>query len=80
VSGKEDQVRAMLDLPHPTVPADLARRAAARGRRIGYRRRVTRRVLWTVLLTAVTVFLVWLAVANPWAAAPVEITPPPQLF
>ncbi|WP_329455959.1 hypothetical protein [Streptomyces sp. NBC_01497] len=80
MSGKEDQVRRMLDLPHPPVPPGLALRAARRGTRIAHRRRVTRTAVMLTLLVAVAVFLTWLAVADPWAAPPSVIAPPPRLF
>ncbi|MCA1221591.1 hypothetical protein LCE31_25025 [Streptomyces sp. 8L] len=70
----------MLDGPHPPVPPGLALRAAARGARIARRRRVTRMGVVLTLAVAVTVLLVWLAVADPWAAPPSVVAPPPRLF
>jgi ferric-dicitrate binding protein FerR (iron transport regulator) len=80
VSGKEDQVRRMLDGAHPPVPPGLALRAAARGARMAQRRRVIRRIAVLTLLAAVALLLAWLAIADPWAAPPAVIAPPPQLF
>ncbi|MFF4404037.1 hypothetical protein ACFY2W_16730 [Streptomyces sp. NPDC001262] len=75
---KEDEVRRMLDLPHPPVPAELAGLAAERGRRLLRRRRAVRAVAWTLLLAAVVVFCVWAAVVHPWAARPEDTVPPPS--
>lgn len=50
---RDDEVRRQLDTPHPMVPPDLPARAAARGRLIVRRRRITHAVLWTLLLAAV---------------------------
>ncbi|WP_225847653.1 hypothetical protein [Streptomyces sp. HPF1205] len=49
---RDDEVRRLLDTPHPAVPVDLAARAALRGRRIVHRRRVVRTLLWTLALAA----------------------------
>ncbi|MFI0814751.1 hypothetical protein ACH4TX_06510 [Streptomyces sp. NPDC021098] len=73
---KEDQVRRMLEGPHPVLPPDLAGRAAGRGRRLLRRRRAARTVGWAVLLAAVLAFAVWAAVVHPWAGPPTDTTPP----
>lgn len=49
---RDDEVRRLLDTPHPVVPVDLAARAAVRGRRILHRRRITHAVLWTLVVAA----------------------------
>ena len=55
---RDDEVRRLLDTPHPAVPVDLATRAVLRGRRILHRRRVVHTVLWTVLVAAAVAGLV----------------------
>ncbi|WP_431952602.1 hypothetical protein [Actinacidiphila sp. bgisy167] len=70
--SREDQVRRLLDGPHPVVPADLAPRAAERGRRALARRRVLRAVLWTLLVVGVLVAAVLAAV---WWPEPRETIP-----
>lgn len=50
---RDDEVRRLLDTPHPAVPLDLAARAVLRGRRIVHRRRVIHAVLWVLALAAV---------------------------
>jgi hypothetical protein len=62
---RDDEVRRLLDTPHPVVPADLAVRAVLRGRRIVHRRRVTRTVLWTLAVAAAVAGLVLAAVLWP---------------
>ncbi|MDX2704348.1 hypothetical protein PV350_15940 [Streptomyces sp. PA03-6a] len=71
---KQEEVRRLLDGPHPPVPVDLAPRAAERGRRVLARRRVLHAVLWTLLVVAVVVALV-LAVLWWPAAEPLDTTP-----
>ncbi|WUD73497.1 hypothetical protein OG937_18325 [Streptomyces sp. NBC_00510] len=71
---KQDEVRRLLDGPHPAVPVDLAPRAAERGRRVLARRRVLHAVLWTLLVVAVVVALVLAALWWP-AAEPLDTTP-----
>lgn len=73
---KEDEVRRMLETPHPQVPAELAARAAERGGRLLRRRRVLRRLGVLALVAAVTAFTVWALLVQPWQAPPAEITPP----
>ncbi|MCX4983087.1 hypothetical protein [Streptomyces sp. NBC_00572] len=73
---KEAAVRRLLDTPHPSVPGDLARRAAERGSRRLDRARRLRRALWFLGLVAVTAFVVWASVARPWEVPPAETTPP----
>lgn len=77
---KEDEVRRMLDLPHPPVPADLIQRATERGTRLLHRHRVARRVMWT-LLTAITIaFIIWASVSDLSPVPPVKTTPPLEGF
>ncbi|MEV4945016.1 hypothetical protein [Streptomyces sp. NPDC053755] len=72
---REDEVRRMLEFPHPQVPRDLAARAVERGTRLLHRDRAVRRALWVLLGVAVIAFAVWASVAEPWRAPPVT-TPP----
>ncbi|MEU8519561.1 hypothetical protein [Streptomyces sp. NBC_01216] len=72
---KEDEVRRMLDSPHPQVPGDLATRAVERGTRLLHRDRVLRRALWALLAAAVVAFVVWASVVRPWVVPP-GTTPP----
>ncbi|MEV0000033.1 hypothetical protein [Streptomyces sp. NPDC050848] len=72
---REDEVRRMLESPHPQVPADLAARAVARGTRLLHRDRAVRRALWALVVAAVLVFAVWASVDEPWQG-PAETTPP----
>ncbi|WP_433892050.1 hypothetical protein [Streptomyces sp. CA-111067] len=50
---RDDEVRRLLDTPHPMVPADLPLRAVVRGRRIVRRRRAAHHVLLALLAAAV---------------------------
>jgi cell division septal protein FtsQ len=49
---RDDEVRQLLDTPHPAVPAELVARATARGRRTVRRRLLARRALWVLLALA----------------------------
>lgn len=73
---KEDEVRRMLEGPHPQVPADLAERATELGGRVLRRRRALRRLGLLALIAAVAVFTVWALMVQPWQAPPAETTPP----
>ncbi|MFC8080389.1 hypothetical protein ACFUN8_33225 [Streptomyces sp. NPDC057307] len=75
-SRKEDEVRRMLDLPHPPVPVDLPARAAARGVRALNRRRTVRLLFWSFVVVVVIVFAVWASVVEPWTVPPSQKTPP----
>ncbi|WNI17449.1 hypothetical protein [Actinacidiphila sp. ITFR-21] len=55
---REDEVRRLLDTPHPMVPTDLGARAVLRGRRIVRRRRAVHAVLWLLLAAAVAAGIV----------------------
>lgn len=71
---RDDEVRRLLDTPHPVVPLDLTARAAARGRRIVRRRRIVRLTLWVLLFAALVAGLVVAVLAWPDHAA--TTTPP----
>jgi ferric-dicitrate binding protein FerR (iron transport regulator) len=71
---KEEQVRRLLDTPHPAVATDLAARAADRGRRLLRRRRSAHLVLWVLLLAAVITAVVLLAMWWP-TPDPLDTTP-----
>lgn len=73
---KAAEVRRMLEGPHPAVPPDLALRCAQRGRLILRHRRLARRAWWLICLVALTAFVVWSIVEQPWTPAPVDTTPP----
>ncbi|MFG2871609.1 hypothetical protein [Streptomyces sp. NPDC048338] len=73
---KEDEVRRMLETPHPQVPGDLAAQAVERGTRLLRRDRAVRRILWALLAAAVVVFVVWASVVRPWEVPPAGTTPP----
>ncbi|WP_455352816.1 hypothetical protein [Streptomyces sp. SYSU K217416] len=73
---KEDEVRRMLEGPHPAVPAELAGHAAERGHRILRRHRAAMRLLWLLLVVAATAFAVWAALAEPWLEPSSDIAPP----
>ncbi|MET9535842.1 hypothetical protein ABZY02_35710 [Streptomyces sp. NPDC006649] len=73
---KEEMVRRMLEGPHPPVPAGLALRAAERGTRIRRRRTAGRRVAWLLLAAALTGFVVWATLTQPWEAPPARTAPP----
>jgi hypothetical protein len=73
---KEDEVRRLLDGPHPVVPVDLAPRAAERGRRVLARRRVLHAVLWTLLVAAVVTALV---LASLWWPSPEPLDTTPSI-
>ncbi|MFE5092877.1 hypothetical protein ACFRCI_21590 [Streptomyces sp. NPDC056638] len=75
-SNREDEVRRMLDGPHPQVPADLAQRAAERGGRLLRRRRFARTLVLLAAFAAVVAFTVWAVAAQPWQLPPTETTPP----
>lgn len=62
---RDDEVRRLLDTPHPAVPVDLAARAALRGRRIVRRRRIEHAVLWALLVAAAVTALVLAALTWP---------------
>ncbi len=67
---KEAEVRRMLMAAHPSVPADLAARAAYRGRRLLHRRRLLRLVLCAVLLAAAVALGMWVAARWPTPPSP----------
>ncbi|MEU1277657.1 hypothetical protein [Streptomyces sp. NPDC005805] len=73
---KEGEVRRMMEGRPPTVPQDLAVRAAARGDRLLRRHRVLRLAGWLLLSAALLALLVWALVAEPWLPPPTRTTPP----
>ncbi|WP_181138476.1 hypothetical protein [Streptomyces sp. Ru73] len=73
---KEAEVRRMLDGPHPLVPPDLAVRAAVRGRRLLFRRRLLGTAGWLLLFLAAVAFTVWAVTQQPWIPPPTRTTPP----
>ncbi|MFD0042166.1 hypothetical protein ACFVIZ_31520 [Streptomyces anulatus] len=73
---REEQVRRMLDGPHPALPPDLAARAVRRGGRRLRRRRAVRRTAGWLLAVVLVVFLVRIGVEQPWATEPAQVTPP----
>ena len=62
---RDDEVRRLLDTPHPAVPIDLAYRAILRGRRMLRRRRILHTVALTLLAAAVLAGIVLAAVFWP---------------
>ncbi|GAA2415107.1 hypothetical protein GCM10010433_12640 [Streptomyces pulveraceus] len=72
---REDEVRRMLNGPHPQVPADLVRRVAERGGRLLRRRLFVHRLMLLVACAAVVAFTVWAVAARPWEVPPAETTP-----
>jgi ferric-dicitrate binding protein FerR (iron transport regulator) len=62
---RDDEVRRLLNTPHPAVPVDLAARAVQRGRRIVRRRRVEHTALWLLLLAAAVTGIVLAVLAWP---------------
>ncbi|MFG2403624.1 hypothetical protein ACGFR8_04650 [Streptomyces brevispora] len=73
---REDEVRRMLEGPHPQVPADLAERAVERGGRLLRRRRALRVLGLLVLIAALAAFTAWAVSVQPWQSPPAETTPP----
>jgi len=67
---RDDEVRRLLDTPHPAVPVDLAARAVLRGRRIVRRRRIEHTVLWALLAAAAIAGIVLAVLAWPDHPAP----------
>ncbi|WP_432148958.1 hypothetical protein [Streptomyces sp. bgisy029] len=73
---RAEEVRRMLEGPHPAVPAALAARAARRGTRLLRVRRAVRRTAWWLAAAVFAAFLVWAGVEQPWLPDPAEVTPP----
>jgi hypothetical protein len=70
---RDDEVRRLLDTPHPVVPVDLTSRAVVRGRRIIRRRRALHTTLWALLVAAAVAGIVLAIIfwpADPAPAAP----------
>ncbi|GAA2119601.1 hypothetical protein [Streptomyces synnematoformans] len=72
---KEQAVRDLLDGPPPTVPPQLARLAADRGRRLLRRRLLLRGGVWLLLVAALVALTVWAVVSGTWVDDPAETTP-----
>ncbi|SEO90127.1 hypothetical protein SAMN05216267_105311 [Actinacidiphila rubida] len=68
---RDEEVRRLLDTPHPAVPVDLAARAMLRGRRIVHRRRIEHSVLWALLAAAVIAGIVLTVLNWPHSTPPV---------
>jgi hypothetical protein len=73
---KEDEVRRMMDVPHPVVPAGLGPRAAEQGARLLRRHRAVRRAWIGLLVVLVIACVVWATVTEPWTVPPSVTTPP----
>lgn len=71
---RDDEVRRLLDTPHPAVPAGLVARATVRGRRTLRRRRFVHHVLWVLLLAAVVSGIVLAVLAWPDHGTPADST------
>ncbi|WP_327289041.1 hypothetical protein [Streptomyces sp. NBC_01198] len=69
---RDDEVRQLLDTPHPAVPAGLVARAAVRGRRTVRRRRVLLHVLWVLVVAAALTGIVFAVLAWPDDEAPAD--------
>jgi hypothetical protein len=67
---RDDEVRRLLDTPHPAVPVDLGARALLRGRRIVRRRRAVHAVLWMLLVAAAVTGIVLAVLLWPHTPAP----------
>jgi hypothetical protein len=65
---RDDEVRRLLDTPHPLVPVDLGARALRRGRRIVRRRRAVHAVLWVLVFAAAVAGIVLAVVFWPHSA------------
>lgn len=73
---KEAEVSLLLEGgPPELVPTDLAGRAVLRGLRLVHRRRTLQVALWAFFAAALA-FALWVALAQPWAAPPMQTTPP----
>ena len=70
---RDDEVRRLLDTPHPVVPVDLSARAMVRGRRIVRRRRRVHTLLWALLVAAVVAGTVLAILA--WPDRPASPSP-----
>lgn len=72
---RDDEVRRLLDTPHPVVPLDLTARAVTRGRRIVRRRRIAGHALWGLLFAAFVAGIVLAVLFWPDTSAPSTTTP-----
>jgi hypothetical protein len=73
---REAAVRRLMDRTPPQVPPELYGDAVRHGTRMLRRRTAARRLLWLVLLAAVTAFVVWAVTTRPWVEPPSDTTPP----
>ncbi len=72
---KADEVRRMLDTPHPPFPPDLAEHAMARGRRLLRRRRARHVAGWLLLAAALLAAAVALGLSGYDAGPPGGVAP-----
>ena len=73
---RESAVRRLMNGAPVRVPPELHAEAVRRGSRMLRRRTAARRLLWLVLLAAVTAFVVWASLTRPWVEPPSDTTPP----
>lgn len=73
---REEEVRRLMDGPHPHVPPDFAHAAIARGQRALRRRRLARHVGVMLGLAVILVFTVWAVNTQPWQGDSRPTTPP----
>ena len=73
---REEEVRRLMDGPHPQVPPDFAHTAIVRGQRVLRRRRLTRHISVVVGLAVLLVFTVWAVHTQPWQTDTTPTTPP----
>jgi hypothetical protein len=74
---KQDEVRRVLDAPHPPVPPDLVVRARQRGRALLRRRRLARRAAVLAVFAALAVLVAVAIITWPWSTSLPAQTPPP---
>lgn len=76
---KQNEVRRILEGPHPFVPPDLVGQATRRGHRLVQRRNALH-ILTVLLVTALTVFLVVVAIVQARSHGGPPADPPPLGF
>lgn len=72
---REAAVRRLMNGAPVQVPPELHGEAVRRGARMLRRRAAARRLLWLVVLAAVTAFVVWASMTRPWVEPPSDTTP-----